>query len=127
MRTVRLESPFYNVSDDPNRVICDFLGFALSLRHLSGRRPAEELPELFSPTGRGMRLPDVFVAYRAEEPDDIPSELGEQFADEVSRKELWVLTRLQYGKAPDSAVVDGPELRHLLVEALAQRTAQTAS
>ncbi|GIH96266.1 hypothetical protein ACFFMN_39415 [Planobispora siamensis] len=125
MRTVRLQSPSYNVTDDPDQVIGDFLGYALSLRALSGRPPAEELAERFSPTGRGMRLPDVFAAYRAEEPDDIPPELAEEAA-EVGRTEIWVLTRLRYSSAPDSALVEGPELRHLLAEGMAQRAAWIA-
>nr|BFE87812.1 hypothetical protein GCM10020093_104130 [Planobispora longispora] len=70
-----------------------------------------------------MRLPDTFVAYRAEEPDDIPEEFGERFAEELERKELWVLTRLWYGRTPESAVVEGDELRHLLDEALRRRRA----
>ncbi|GII05714.1 hypothetical protein [Planobispora takensis] len=125
MRAVRLQSPFYDVTDDPDRVIGDFLGYALSLRNLSGRPPAEEFAELFSPTGRGMRLPDVFAAYRAEEPDDIPEELTGQVT-EVGRTELWVLTRLRYGAGADSVLVGGPELRHLLAEGLAQRAAWIA-
>ncbi|MBA9002378.1 MULTISPECIES: hypothetical protein [Thermomonospora] len=124
MRSVRLEGPIFNVSDDPDGVIGDFLGFALSLRNDSRRYlSAEELAELFSPEGDGMRLPDVFAAYRAVEPDDVPHEFGEQVAEEAGRKELWVLTRLRYGRAPDSAVVQGPELRHLLEAAFAQRNA----
>lgn len=121
MRTVRLEGVSYNVDRDPDGVIGDFLGFALSLRNISGRPPAEELAELFSPTGRGMRLPDVFSAYRAEEPDDIPEEFGDHYTAEVGAGELWVLTRLRYGHAADSAVVEGPELRRLLHSAGMQR------
>ncbi|WP_146087233.1 hypothetical protein [Thermomonospora echinospora] len=118
--------PLFDVSGDSNGVIGDFLGFALSLRNLSGRPATEEFAERFSPAGSGMLLPDVFAAYRAEEPDDFPPEFGEQVTGEVGRKELWVLTRLRYGQTPTSAVIDGPELRHLLNEALAQRTEQTA-
>ncbi|GAA3121158.1 hypothetical protein GCM10010466_10110 [Planomonospora alba] len=123
MRTVHLESPFYTVTDDPDRVIGDFLGFALSLRNLSGRPPAEEFADVFSPEGDGMRIPDNFAAYRAEEPDDVPEEFDDRFTEEIGRKELWVLTRLGFGKLPVSAVIEGPELRHLLREGLAQRTA----
>ncbi|WP_030177196.1 hypothetical protein [Spirillospora albida] len=121
MRTVRLEGVSYNVDRDPDGVIGDFLGYALSLRNLSGRPPAEEFADLFSPAGRGMRLPDVFSAYRAEEPDDIPEEFGDRYAQDVETGELWVLTRLRYGHAADSAVVEGPELRRLLRSAGAQR------
>lgn len=127
MRTVRLEGPLYNVTQDPDQVIGQFLGFALSLKSPSGRPLAEELAELFSPKGKGMRLPDTFAAYRAEAPDDIPEELAERFAKDVGRKELWVLTRMRFGKAPDSAVVEGSELRHLLTEGLKQRTAALKS
>ncbi|MFC4057692.1 hypothetical protein ACFOWE_05270, partial [Planomonospora corallina] len=123
MRTVRFESPFYNVTDDPDRVIGDFLGFALSLKNISGRPPAEEFADIFSPEGDGMRLPDTFVAYRAEVPDDVPEEFDDRFTEEIGRKELWVLTRLEFRKMSVSAVIEGPELRHLLHEALAQRTA----
>jgi hypothetical protein len=125
MRTVCFKTPFYEVDDDPRKVIGDFLGYALSLKNISERAPAEEFADLFSPSGRGMGLPDVFVAYRAVEPDDVPSEFGEETAREAERKELWVLTRLQWGRAPDSAVVEGDELRHLLGEALEQHTAAT--
>jgi len=127
MRTLRLQAPNIVVSEDPDRVIGEFLSYALSLKNLSGRPPAEEFAERFSPKGRGMTLPDVFLAYRAEIADDLPPELSEQAAKDVGRKELWVLSRLEFGKAADSAVIEGPELRHLLNEALAQRTAKTAS
>jgi Zn-dependent oligopeptidase len=127
MRTVRLEGVLFNVTQDPNQVIGEFLGYAVSLKSASGRPAAEELAERFSPKGKGMRLPDVFAAYRAEALDDLPEELTEQFANEVGRKELWVLTRLQFGKVPASAVVEGNELRRLLNEAVQQRAAKTAS
>ncbi|GGT02091.1 hypothetical protein GCM10010156_70030 [Planobispora rosea] len=123
MRTLRLDGPFIRVSQDPQEVIGDFLGFALSLGNLSGRPPAEEFAEIFSPAGRGMRLPDTFAAYRAGEPDGVPEEFGEMAAEELERREIWVLTRLRYGTAPVSALVEGPELRHLLGEALALRDA----
>ncbi len=127
MRTVRLEGHLYNVTQDPDQVIGEFLGFALALRSSPGRTPAEELAELFSPKGKGLRLPDTFAAYRVEAPEDLPEELAEQFAKDVRRKELWVLTRLKYGKAPDSTIVEGAELRHLLTEGLKQRTAALKS
>ncbi|GAA3442211.1 hypothetical protein [Planomonospora venezuelensis] len=122
MRSVRLESPFYNVTDDPKRVIGDFLGFALSPGCVSEQPLAEELAESFGPGGRGMRLP-VFVAYRAEEADDVPEEFGDRFTEEIGRRELWVLTNLMPGRTPDSVVIEGPELRHLLADAFRQRAA----
>ncbi len=124
MRTVRPEGPIIYVTDDPNLVISDFLGYALSLHKISGRPRAEELAERFSPEGSGMALP-IFVAYRATEPDDIPPELNElsEYAkDDFDRMEIWVLTRLPPGQLSESAVVEGSELRHLLNEALAQTT-----
>ncbi|MCP3169336.1 hypothetical protein [Myxococcus qinghaiensis] len=121
MRTVRLEGPSLDVSDDPNGVIGEFLAYALSLKNLSGREPAEEFAERFSPEGQGMSLPDVFMAYRAEGQDDLPPELGEEAWAELGEKEPWVLSRLQYGWAPESAVLEGAELRHLLQESLLLR------
>lgn len=127
MRTVRLEGPSIRVSEDPNRVIGEFLEFALSLKNISGRPPAEELAERFSPEGQGMSLPDVFMAYRPESPDDLPPESGEEALEALGREELWVLSRLQYGQGPESAIIEGPELRHLLQEALSQRGAASVS
>ncbi|HEX2313535.1 MAG TPA: hypothetical protein VHJ17_07385 [Thermomonospora sp.] len=127
MRRVWYEGPIIKVSEDAHEVIGDFLGFALSLKAISGRPPAEEFAERFSPSGSGMRLPDTFAAYRAEEPDDIPPEFGDEFARELEHRELWVLTRLRFGGAALSAVVEGTELRRLLDEALALRTALASS
>ncbi|MGK5552538.1 hypothetical protein ACSNOI_13075 [Actinomadura kijaniata] len=121
MRTVRLQGPLFRVTEDPEQVIGDFLGFALSLHNLSGRLTTEELRERFHPEGNGMRLPDVFAAYRAREGDDIPSELDGWEDADLERKELWVLTRLRFGGWSPSALVEGPELRHLLDQALALR------
>nr|AYM53765.1 hypothetical protein [Cystobacter sp.] len=127
MRTVRFEGYTIYVSDDPNRVIGSFLSYALSLQNISKRPPAEEFADRFSPEGRGLSLPDLFVAYRAESPDDFPPEFSEESSQDLSRKELWVLSRLEYGHVPDSAVIEGPELRHLLQEALSQDSARPGS
>ncbi|GAA1558698.1 hypothetical protein GCM10009678_47160 [Actinomadura kijaniata] len=121
MRTVRLQGPLFHVTEDPDQVIGDFLGFALSLRNLSGRLTAEELHERFRPGGSGMRLPDVFAAYRARESDAVPPEFDGWEAEDLERRELWVLTRLRFGESSPSALVEGPELRHLLDRALALR------
>jgi hypothetical protein len=124
MRTVRVEGPSIHVSDDPNRVISEFLAFALSLKNLSGRPPAEEFAERFSPQGDGLSLPDVLVAYRPETPEDIPSKYTEEELQELDLKEPWVLSVFRYGGPADSEILDGPELRYLLQEALALRNAQ---
>ncbi|MBB2910363.1 hypothetical protein FHS43_001626 [Streptosporangium becharense] len=126
MRTVRLENFTYKVTDDPLKVIGDFVSCALSLENIYKRPPVEDFAERFSPEGDGMNIPDFFVAYRAEQPDDIPPELDEHTAEELGRTEIWVLSRLEYGKTPDSALIEGHELRHLLDEALTQRAARTA-
>ncbi|WP_344982025.1 hypothetical protein [Streptosporangium fragile] len=97
------------------------------MKAISGRPPAEEFAEIFSPTGEGMIIPDLFVACRADGPDDIAYEFGEQVAEELAGKEVWLLWRMYFGRASDTAFVEGPELRHLLGEALAQRTAETES
>ncbi|MER6173599.1 hypothetical protein [Streptosporangium sp. NPDC001681] len=120
MRTVRLEGRSFSVTDDPDRVIGGFLSYALSLNRLSGRPPAEEFAERFSPDGSEMVVPDTFVAYRATESDDTVPELWEYTAEDFDRMELWVLVLFQWHPLPDNrAVIEGPELRHLLNEALA--------
>ncbi len=120
MRTVRASGPILDVSEDPKKVISDFLGYAFSLKKLSGRPSAEELAERFSPKGSGMTIQDTFVAYRAEAPDDVPPEFTETAPVDL-KKELWVLTRLHFGKPSTSALVEGEELRHLIQEALKLR------
>ncbi|MFI6813416.1 hypothetical protein ACIBG7_13440 [Nonomuraea sp. NPDC050328] len=122
MRAIWRDGPIIRVTDDPGRVIGEFLGYALSAHVLSGRARgelAEDLAERFGPDGRGLTVPDLFVAYRATEPDDLPPELAEGTQADLGRAELWVLTRLRFGgRAEASAVVEGEELRRLLGEAL---------
>lgn len=127
MRTVRPAGTILDVSEDPKKVISDFLGYALSFGKLTGRSPAETLAERFSPQGQGMTVPDVFVAYRPEGPDDLPPEFTEAGPPDLSGKETWVLTRLHFGRLPASELVDGPELRHLIQEALKLNSASAAS
>ncbi|MGW4408586.1 hypothetical protein ACWEJ6_31445 [Nonomuraea sp. NPDC004702] len=63
-------------------------------------------------------MPDLFVAYRAAGPDDLPPGL-EEVRVELGRAELWVLTRLRFRGRPEaSAVVEGDEVRRLLGEVL---------
>ena len=45
----------------------------------------------------------------------------DRYAAEVAAREPWVLTRLRYGHAADSAIIEGPELRALLHSAGIQR------
>jgi hypothetical protein len=123
MRSVYLNGVVLAVTDDPHGVIGDFLGCAVSLGNLSGRPLTVEFAERFSPEGSGMRFP-VFVAYRAEEPDDIPEEFDDQVRARVGAEELWVLTGLWPGRPPYSAVIEGAELRHLLDEALELRSSR---
>ncbi|MFY2556957.1 hypothetical protein ACN469_04955 [Corallococcus terminator] len=118
MRTVRPAGPILDVSEDPKKVISDFLGYALSFGKITGHSPAETLAERFSPQGKGMTVPDVFLAYRPEGPDDLPPEFTEAGSPDLKGKETWVLTRLNFGRLSVSELVDGPELRHLIQEAL---------
>ncbi|GAT67752.1 hypothetical protein HS048_04815 [Planomonospora sp. ID91781] len=124
MRSVHPTGGGFAVTDDPDGVIDVFLGCAISLGGVSGRPLSVEFAERFSPEGSGMRFP-VFVAYRAEEPDDVPEEFDDQVRAEVGVKELWVLTNLWPGRLPRSAVIEGPELRHLLGEVLELRSSRT--
>jgi hypothetical protein len=120
MRSVYWNGAVLAVTDDPDGVIGVFLGCAVSLGGVSGRSLTVEFAERFSPEGSGMRFP-VFVAYRAEEPDDIPEEFDDQVRAGVGAEELWVLTDLWPGRTPDSVVIEGRELRCLLGEALELR------
>ncbi|MEV4374824.1 hypothetical protein AB0J71_47795 [Nonomuraea sp. NPDC049637] len=121
MRAILRDGPVIRVSDDPDGVIGEFLEYALSAHALSGRERtelADDLAERFAPDGRGLTVPDLFVAYRAVEPDDLPP-CPEEVRVELGRVELWVLTRLRFRGRPEaSAVIEGDEVRRLLSEVL---------
>ncbi|WP_283135823.1 hypothetical protein [Rhizohabitans arisaemae] len=122
MRTIRLNGPIIDVTDDPNQAIGDFLGYALSVAKLSGRPRAEELAERFAPGGKGLVVPDCYVAYRATEPDWTVPELSGYAEGDFDRMEIWVLTKLGFGEPDRTAVLEGSEVRHLLKAALALYT-----
>ncbi|MER7209476.1 hypothetical protein ABT340_20630 [Streptosporangium sp. NPDC000239] len=122
MRAILRDGPVIRVTDDPDGVIGEFLEYALSAHALSRReraRLADDLAERFAPDGGGLTVPDLFVAYQAAEPDDLPPNLVEEARGELGRAELWVLTRLRFRGRPEaSAVVEGDEVRRLLGEML---------
>jgi len=108
------------VDDDPKRVIRDCVEYALSWPEVLDRSAAELLASWFAPDGPGMVVPDLFVAYRAREADDLPPD--QRDAADPQAGEIWVLTRLRFRDEPEeSAIVTGPELRHLLTQGLTAR------
>ncbi|ROO86005.1 hypothetical protein EDD29_3566 [Actinocorallia herbida] len=108
------------IDDDPDGVIRDCVEYALSWPRVLNRPAPELLAEWFAPDGPGMVVPDLFVAYRAQEAGDLPADRPD--AVDPRAGEYWVLTRLRSRADPEaSAIVAGPELRHLLAQGVTAR------
>lgn len=103
------------VADDPLHVLRDLLEFARDWARLRGRRREEAWAEWFAPDGPGITVPDTFAATRLTDPEDVPPEWAGLFDPDVA--EIWGLWTFHVGRAPDAAVLPGPELRHLLARA----------
>lgn len=117
MRTVTLDYPHINISDDPNHLISDLIEFALSSIYIN------QIEEMFAPDGDGLTVPDIIYGCRVLEVEDLPEYMWENPPIDIFNNEIWVISRLD---DIQHCLIEGEELRHLLKQSKMLRTARDA-
>ena len=114
MRTVTFNGNRFRVSEDPDKLIGDFLALALSDYYINQVAP------LFIPTGVG--IDDIYgdvniYAYRAWTTDDLPEYISNSPQLNVPENEIWVISASGFCYEAESVILSGDELRLLIQEA----------
>jgi len=116
MRSVTLTGYDFQVTDDPQGALSDFLGFATC----STSRTSDQIYDQLQPGGRGYTAQDAAGAYEIESVDDIP---GGFFVDDAfvppEGPDWWVVWTQRPGHGTSYSLVAGNELRHLFATAAA--------
>lgn len=100
-----------DVSNDPERVIADVLRFALEPRDVR----VEEILRALGPGCDGYSSSGGDSIYPIEEADDIPAHYASIIsAQDLTERDLWVISRYSPGAGHDEVVVEGPALRALV-------------
>ena len=117
MRNVTLNGPNFQVDDDPQGVLADFLGFAAS----STRPSTSEIFGQLVPGADGYVVPGVVGAYEIEDDGDIPSAFfGDDAFTPPGEPDWWVVWTQRAGRGRAYELVQGNELRHLFSTAASQ-------
>ena len=111
MRTVTFNGNRFRVSEDPDKLIGDFLALALSDYYINQVAP------LFIPTGVG--IDDIYgdvniYAYRAWTTDDLPEYISNSPQLNVPENEIWVISASGFCYEAESVILSGDELRLLI-------------
>ncbi|MEU5557953.1 hypothetical protein AB0H47_17770 [Streptomyces globisporus] len=121
MRQVIENDRIIQVSDDPENIISEFLGYALSLKAFN--LSFDEMLENFKTGGKGIAVPDLFSAWECNDESRsemevtiwplhfIPRTVGEKSIGE----DVWILYRYNFGtRLEASTMIHGKELRNLI-------------
>lgn len=114
MHTVTLNGTRFKVSEDPDKLIADFLALVLSDYYIL------QVEELFLPDGEGIDdlYGDVNIyAYRARNIDDLPEYTEGAYTTQLIEKELWVISASGFCYEAQPITISGNELRLLIKEA----------
>ena len=114
MRTVTFNGNRFQVSEDPDKLIGDFLSLALSDYYIN------QVEELFTPTGEG--IDDIYAdvniyAFRALTTDDLPEHIPQSEQLNVPENEIWVISASGFCYEAESVIISGDELRHIITDA----------
>jgi len=113
MRSVTLQGHYFTVTDDPDSILSDFLGFAVSDPDLS----AAAIVKTLTPPNGGHSTPEETGAYPIESADDIPDSFRFAGITTLPEGEWWVVWRDRRGRGSLDMLVLGDELRALVTQA----------
>jgi hypothetical protein len=114
MYTVTLNGTRFQVSEDPDKLIADFLALALSDYYIL------QVEELFIPDGEGIDdlYGDVNIyAYRARHIDDLPEYTSKLEQINILENEVWIISASGFCYEAQPIIIIGDELRQIIKEA----------
>lgn len=114
MHTVRFNGTRFQVSEDPDKLIADFLALALSDYYIN------QVEELFIPDGEG--IDDLYgdiniYAYHARHIDDLPEYIEDTSTVQLIENEAWVISASGFCYEAQPIIISGLELRQIITDA----------
>lgn len=116
MRSIILldpDTPTFEVADDPQHVIAQFLSAALNDPDYS----QEEIAELLRADGDGYYVIDHFNLFIAQYPEDLPADQTSIWADQLDTTDVWLIGSEKRHAASNIAIMNGDELRQIFARA----------
>lgn len=114
MHTITLKGTRFQVSEDPDKLIADFLALALSDYYIL------QVEELFISDGEGIDdlYGDVNIyVYRARQIDDLPEYTEGASTVQLIENEVWVISASGFCYEAQPIIISGSELRQIIEEA----------
>jgi hypothetical protein len=114
MRTVTFNGTRFQVSEDPDKLIADFLALVLSDYYIL------QVEQLFIPDGEGIDdlYGDVNIyAYRARHIDDLPEYTEGADTTQLIENEAWVISASGFCYEAQPIILSGSELRQRITDA----------
>jgi hypothetical protein len=114
MRSVTFHENRFYVSQDPDKLIGDFLGLALSEYYIN------QVESLFSTNGEG--IDDIYAdvniyVFRAMRAWDLPEHISNSKEVNVTENEIWVISASGFCYEAESVIISGDELRQIIQSA----------
>lgn len=114
MHTITFNGTRFQVSEDPDKLIADFLALALSDYYIN------QVEELFIPDGEGIDdlYGDVNIyAYCARHIDDLPEYTENISTVQLIENEAWVISASGFCYEAQPIIISGSELRQIITDA----------
>ncbi len=114
MHTITFNGTRFEVSEDPDKLIADFLALALSDYYIN------QVEELFIPDGEGIDdlHGDINIyVYRAPHIDDLPEYTEGACTTQLIENEAWVISASGFCYEAQPIIISGSELRQIIGEA----------
>ncbi|MBW4513119.1 MAG: hypothetical protein KME64_42565 [Scytonematopsis contorta HA4267-MV1] len=111
MHLVTFNENRFHVSQDPDKLIGDFLTLALSDYYIN------QVESLFTDSGEG--IDDIYgdvniYAFRAMHADDLPEYISNSEQLNVPSNEIWVISASGFCYEAESVIIPGDELRQII-------------